>query len=135
MEGFPFACPIEVRYRDIDAMDHVNNAVFVTYLEVARTKLWRARLGFSGDAREVPFLVARVAVDYRSPIGLAEPVEVGVGVRSIGNSSFTFAYRVEAAGRLAAEAESVQVLFDAEGNRAIPIVGEMRARLEALHLK
>ncbi len=135
MEGFPFSCPIEVRYRDIDAMDHVNNAVYVTFMEVARTKLWRAHLGFSGDAREVPFVVARVAVDYRSPIGLADEVEIGVGVKALGNTSFTFAYRVEAGGRLAAEAESVQVLFDDELGRPVPIDGDLRERLAALLLK
>jgi len=134
MEGFPFSCPLEVRYRDIDAMNHVNNAVYVTYLEAARLRLWQERFSFSGSARDVPIIVARVAVDFRSPIGLAERVEVGVGVKEVGRTSFSFGYRIEAAGRLAAEAESVQVCFDYSAGRPVPIDDELRRRLDELRL-
>jgi acyl-CoA thioester hydrolase len=134
MEGYPFTSVVEVRYRDIDAMNHVNNAVYVTFLEVVRTRLWRERLAFSGTAREFPFIVARVAVDYRSPIDINDRVEIGVGVSRIGRTSFTLAYRIEAAGRLAAEAESVQVLYDHAQGRSRALDGEMRTRLEAMRL-
>jgi len=134
MEGFGFSCPVEVRYGDVDAMNHVNNAVVVTYLEHARLRLWKERFGFAGSARDIPIIVARVAVDYRSPIGLEHPVEVGVGVSAIGRSSFTFRYRIEAAGRLAAEAESVQVCFDYAAGQPVPVDAELRRSLEALRL-
>jgi acyl-CoA thioester hydrolase len=135
MEGFPFSTRIEVRYRDIDAMNHVNNAVYVTFLEIARTRLSQQRMGFAGSAREIPFIVARVAVDFRSPIGFGEVVEVGLAVTAIGRSSYTLTYRIEADGRLAAEAESVQVHFDYAANCPMPIEGDRRARLEALMKK
>ena len=135
MEGFPFSTRIEVRYRDIDAMNHVNNAVYVTFLEIARTRLSQQRMAFAGSAREIPFIVARVAVDFRSPIGFGEVVEVGLAVTAIGRSSYTLAYRIEADGRLAAEAESVQVHFDYAANCPMPIEGDRRARLEALMKK
>jgi len=134
MEGFPFVCPIAVRFADIDAMNHVNNAVLVTFLETARVALWRERFGFAGAASSIPVIVARVAVDYRAPIELLDEVRIGLGVRSIGRSSFTIAYRVEASGRLAAEAETVQVMFDYSASKPVPIDGAMRARLEALRL-
>ncbi|HVN30372.1 MAG TPA: thioesterase family protein [Thermoanaerobaculaceae bacterium] len=134
MKGFPFACPIELRYSDVDAMNHVNNAVYVAFLEVARLRLWREHFDFSGSARDIPLIVARVAVDYRSPIGLEDLVEVGVGVKAIGRTSFTLAYRVEASGRLAADAESVQLHYDYGDRRPVPITGAMRAKLEALLL-
>ena len=134
MRGFPFSCPVEVRYSDVDAMNHVNNAVYVTYLELARLRLWRERFGFTGSAREIPIILARVAVDYRAPIGLEHPVEVGLGVSEIGRTSFTFRYRVEAAGRLAAEARTVQVSFDYAALRPVPIDDGLRRALEALRL-
>ncbi len=134
MEGFPFSCPVEVRFSDVDAMNHVNNAVYVTYLELARVRLWRARFSFDGTARDIPVIVARVAVDFRSPVGLEDRVEIGVGVTSVGRTSFTFFYRVEASGRLAAEAESVQVCFDYAAGRPVPIDGDLRQRLEAIRL-
>ena len=134
MNGFGFSCPVEVRYSDVDAMNHVNNAVYVTYLEFARMRLWRERFGFVGSARDIPLIVARVAVDYRSPIGLEHPVEIGVGVSEIGRTSFTFRYRVEAAGRLAAEAETVQVCFDYTSGVPVPIDDTLRRSLEALRV-
>ena len=134
MKDFPFSCPVELRYGDVDAMNHVNNSVFVTLLETARVRLWQQRFGFSGSARDIPMIVARVAVDYRSPVGLEEPVEIGVGVREIGRTSFTLAYRIEASGRLAAEAETVQVLYDYGQGQPVPIAGEVRRTLEELRL-
>ena len=134
MGGFPFSCPVEVRYSDVDAMNHVNNAVFVTFLELARVRLWQDRFAFSGSARDIPIIVARIVVDYRSPVGLGEPVEIGVGVTAVGRTSFALGYRVEAAGRLAAEAESVQVHFDYAARRPVPIEGRFRDGLEALRI-
>ena len=134
MNGFPFSCGVEVRYRDVDAMNHVNNAVIVSYLEVARTRLWRENLGFRGSAADFPFIVARIVVNYRSPIGLDDDVEVGIGVSGLGRTSFTFAYRVEASGRLASEAESVQVTYDYGHRTTLPIPEDLRRRLAALTL-
>jgi acyl-CoA thioester hydrolase len=134
MIGFPFVCPVEVRFRDVDAMGHVNNAVYGTYLEIARTRLWRERMGSGRSARDFAFILARMVVDFRSPIALEDVVTVGVGVRGIGTSSFTLAYRIEASGRLAAEGETVQVAFDYETRRPMPIDADLRARLSALQL-
>ncbi len=134
MDGFPFSCPVEVRYGDVDAMDHVNNAVYVSFLEQARMRLWQERIASLSSARDIPIIVARVAVDYRSPVGLSESLEIGVGVRAIGRTSFTLAYRVEADGRLAAEGETVQVLYDYGQGRPAPIAGALREKLEALML-
>lgn len=132
MDGFPFTCPIQVRYSDVDAMNHVNNATTVSYLEVARVALWREQLGFTGSARDLPIILARVAVDFRSPIALEDTVSVGVAVKHLGRKSFTFAYRVEASGRLAAEAETVQVSYDYAAGRPAPIPDDLRSRLTAL---
>ena len=134
MEMMPFRCPVEVRFQDLDAMGHVNNAVFVTYLEQARVRLWERYLGHPAGLSEIPFIVARVVIDYRSPVVLGETVDIGVGVSAIGRTSYTFAYRVEAAGRLAAEAETVQVLFDYAAQRPVPIDERLRAWLESVAL-
>jgi acyl-CoA thioester hydrolase len=132
MDGFAFSCAIQVRYSDVDAMNHVNNATTVSYLEVARVELWRERLDFTGSARDLPFIVARVAVDFRSPIALEDEVSVGVAVTRVGRTSFTFTYRIEASGRLAAEAETVLVHYDYALGKPAPIDASLRARLEAL---
>ena len=64
MKDFPFSCPVELRYSDVDAMNHVNNAVYVTFLETARIRLWQKHFVYSGSARDIPIIVARVAVDF-----------------------------------------------------------------------
>ena len=63
------------RFRDTDAMGHINNAVYVTYLEVARQEYWRA---FKQDDnyRDVPFIFARVEVDFRSEALMHETLEL-----------------------------------------------------------
>ena len=58
------------RFRDTDAMGHINNAVYVTYLEVARQEYWRAFTG-AEDYRREPFILAHVTIDFRSE-GLTE---------------------------------------------------------------
>lgn len=133
MNGFPYSAAVQVRWRDLDPFDHVNNAVMVSYLEMARVALWRERLGGRG-VDDIPFLVARVEVDYRRPVWLDEPVEVGLGVARLGRSSFDLRYRVEAAGALAAEAVTVQVVVDRASNRPVPIAPDLRGRLGALVL-
>ena len=132
MKGFPFVCPVEVRFADVDAMHHVNNAVTVSYLEVARVKLWRERFGLRGGAADFPFVVARIEIDYRRPIELGDTVEVGIAVTHVGRTSFTFAYRVEASGGLAAEAVSVQVAYDYARRAPMPVPGELRRLLASV---
>lgn len=131
-DDLPFRCPIQIRYADVDAMNHVNNAVYVSYLEVARVRLWKERFGFAGAADDIPFIVARVTVDYRRPISLLDTVEVAVGVTAIGTTSFTFGYAITADGSLAAEAETVQVHYDYESSRPTPIPETLRRQLSAL---
>jgi acyl-CoA thioester hydrolase len=128
VDGFPYSCALEVRYRDIDAANHVNNAVLVTYLEIARVRLWQERFGFSGEPSEIPYVVAHLAIDYRSPIRLDDRVEIGLAVTRIGSASFT----LEAAGRLAAEAESIQVQIDLATGRPQPLPADVREFLGTL---
>jgi acyl-CoA thioester hydrolase len=81
---------------------------------------------------EFPFVVARVAVDYKRPIKLADAVEAELWVSQLGRSSFSFRYRLWASAELAAEAETVQVHYDYATGKPRPIEGPLRERLEAL---
>lgn len=104
MDGYVFACPIQVRWRDVDALGHVNNATIVTYLETARTELWREKFGGGSD---IPFVVARVEVSYRRQIRLDDAVVVGLRVADLRGARYSFEYRIEANGELAAEATTL----------------------------
>ena len=126
MNGYAFQCPIQVRWRDVDALGHVNNAAIVTYLETARTELWRERFG-GGSA--IPFVVARVEVTYRRQIRLDDEVWVGLRVDGLRGAQYAFEYRVEANGDLAAEASTLMAHVRPGEARPSRIPADLRERL------
>jgi len=134
--GFHLTHEIAPRFRDTDAMGHINNAVYVTYLEVARQEYWRA---FSGaeDYRQVPFILAGVHIDFRSEALVNQRLEIGIRCDWIGNKSFAFGYEIreKETGRRVVEATSVQVCYDYGAKRSIPVPGELRRQLEAFEGK
>lgn len=132
LSGYGFSLEVEVRFRDLDALGHVNNAVFLTYLESARIAYW---LELTGRATLTGFdmILARVEIDYRSPAAYRERLEVGARVASIKRSSFTMEFRiVEHEGqRLVAEARNVLVHYDYAAGRSLPIPDDMRQKILA----
>jgi len=126
-----FEHEVDVRFRDCDPMGHVNNAVFLTYLEMARFAWWRHTFGPDG-LRDHGFIVARVEIDYRKPAYAGDRLIVRMRVDAIGRSSFTVAYEITHARtrELIAEARSVQVAYDYATAKSVPISATLRARLE-----
>lgn len=129
--GFRVMHVIQPRFRDTDAMGHINNAVYVTYLEVARQEYWRA-MSTEPDYRRVPFILAHVTIDFRADARVDEVLVAGIRCAWIGTKSFAFGYviREQASNRLVVEATSVQVCYDYEVRRSFPIPPELRAQLE-----
>ena len=113
-----FSKAIDVRFSDLDAMGHVNHAVFVSYLEHARYKWWEEMLA-GRKFLEEGFLIARVEMDYRKPIQLGDHVQVELRVTQIGTSSFSIAYKVvrKTDHVVLAEAQTVQVMMDFQTQR------------------
>ena len=128
----PFSHPIEVRFRDLDAMGHVNNAVVVSFMEQARFQWWRAFLG-GRKFQEEGFLIARTEVDYRRPILLGDDVRVELRCTRVGSSSFELAYRLTKGlgGELFAEGKTIQVMLDFAANRPKNLEPGTRDWLEA----
>jgi acyl-CoA thioester hydrolase len=110
-----FHTPIAVRFKDIDAMGHVNNAVFTTYFEEARAAFCREVLGIR-TVEDFDFIVARIEINYRRPLRYGEPLSASVRVAGVGATSFALEYRLTIpAGdgtEVVAEGLSVQVFFD-----------------------
>ena len=122
MEDFPHIHVERVRFSDCDPMGHANNAVFSTYLE-------QARIAVLGDL--VPFILARVEIDFRAPARFGDEIEVGVRAGRFGTKSFDLEYELHASGRLLAEARSVCVAYDYERGEAMAIPEGWRERLAA----
>jgi acyl-CoA thioester hydrolase len=121
---------IEIRWRDIDAYAHVNNAVYATYLEECRDE-WLARaLGPRGDIWD--FVLARLAIDFRRELRQSDDAAVAIcQLERIGTSSLTTREEIRtAAGELSARAEAVLVARDRETGRSRPLSGAERSAVE-----
>ena len=122
---------LQPRFRDTDAMGHINNAVYVTYLEVARQAYWVALSGIENYQR-VPFILAHVTIDFRSEALVDETLVLGIRCGSIGSKSFTFEYEIreKLTERLVVEATSVQVCYDYDTKQSFTVPDALRRQLE-----
>jgi acyl-CoA thioester hydrolase len=129
---FRFRFPIDVRFRDLDALGHVNNAVYLTYLESARIAWWM-HVTSRRDLAALDMILARVELDYRSPVGYGESLEVGVRCASVRRSSLAVESVISARGdgRVVAESRKVLVHYDYAAQRSRPLPEELRQKLLA----
>ena len=137
-----FTYTLDVRFRDCDPMGHVNNAVYLTYLEQARLAQWRAlrlgRLPSNAPGESVPddvpgVILARAEIDYKRPAHYGDVLEVRIGLAAMGRTSFTYEYEiVDAQGQLVVTARSVQVMYDYAAGRPVPIPAAMRGWFDTL---
>ncbi len=133
MSEYPVEVPIEVRFRDTDAMGHVNNAVYLTYFEVGRMAYWdRMSVGESYDA--VPFVLARAEVDFKAPAHVGDILILGIRVSRISNRSFDFEYHLvrDADELLIATGSTVQVTYDYDDGKTIQVPDNLKQRIAAL---
>jgi acyl-CoA thioester hydrolase len=123
---------IEIRWRDVDAYGHVNNAVYLTYLEEARDAWVEKVLGAASETTW-DFVLARVAIDYEAELTLDDgAVVVACRLESIGRSSVRTIEEIRTeAGTVSAKASAVVVARDPGTGRARPLTDAEREALEA----
>jgi acyl-CoA thioester hydrolase len=127
-----YTVDIDVRFRDIDALGHVNNAVYATYVEQARTRYFRDVLDV--DISQSSNVLASLSIDFRRPIELPDgDVTVTVELAELGRSSATMTHEVRAGDAVAAEAEATIVALDPETGKPAPIPEEHRSKMESYH--
>lgn len=131
MDGFKVVAEVPVRFSDTDGLGHVNNAVYLSYLESARVDYLREILG-AKKIEELGVIIARVEIDYKSPAFHHETMRVGCRVEEIGGSSIKMDYRIEdkETGRLVALAKSVLVAYDYALGRPARVSDEWRQKME-----
>ncbi|MBM3804666.1 MAG: acyl-CoA thioesterase [Acidimicrobiia bacterium] len=127
MTPYKFSTHFEVRFRDLDALGHVNNAVYLTYFEIARLQYWKKLFGSEALAR-YSFVVVRAECNYRSPALAGEMLQVFARVSELKRSSFIFQYEIVEghSGRIVADGLTVQACFDPVVQRAKPIPHDLR---------
>jgi acyl-CoA thioester hydrolase len=128
-QSFPYSVTIEVAFRDLDAMGHVNNAVYFSYMETARIKFLVDLLAVQG-LHEMPVIMAEATCAFKAPAFFGEQLTVGVGVSRFGSKSFDMTYRIDAGdGRLIALGKTVQVMYDYAAARTLAVPEDFKAKV------
>ena len=132
---------VETRFGDTDAMGHVNNSRFLTFLELARIAYWEAVSGapfaLTTHGAEELMILAEVRITFRSPSYFGEVLTVESRVGRIGRTSVTLEHRITAgtsprgAARLVATSDGVQVRYDYANGRPTVITDDIVALFEA----
>lgn len=130
VDGFPFVHRETVRFRDLDGFGHVNNAVYLTYLEEARNALL-AHLGLARGVEEITMILARVEIDFRAQAGVGDELEIGVRPSRYGGKSFDLEYELRSGDRVVAEARTVLVGYDYAAGATKELPDEWRRSLAA----
>lgn len=127
-----FRMPVDVRWRDLDAFNHVNNANFLTYLEEARIR-WFATWQGEWVTEDSAPLLAAVQLNYRSPIPYPADVVVELFADRVGNSSVTIGHRIVSGdgATLYGDGNVVVVWIDRRSGRPVPLPGPVRAAMSA----
>jgi acyl-CoA thioester hydrolase len=125
---FPHWATDTIRYGDLDRQNHVNNAVFSTFLETGRVLVLRdPAYGLVVPGTE--YVLVRVIIDFRSEMRWPGTAEIGTAISRVGTSSLTFAQAVFVDGQCTAKAESTVVLVDAQTRRPRPFPAELAERM------
>lgn len=122
---------LEVRWRDLDAFDHVNNASYLGYIEEARVR-WFKSLSEDWAGESAAPIMAAVAVNYRRPINWPETVRIELIAERVGNKSLTVGHRITSAtdpGVLYCDGHTVLVWVD-RGGQSVPLPDKVRAACE-----
>lgn len=116
---------IHVRFADLDAYGHVNNAVFFTYLETARTNVFREVFN-SLMQRGVLLIVVKAECDYLKPITLTDSVYVSFNISGKGKTSFNIEYEInDGASTTYATAKTTMVCLDNNSDKPIKVPEEL----------
>lgn len=117
--------PIQLRFRDTDRFGHVNNAVYATYAELARVDFL-----FGLEPAPEGLILASLKIDFRRQLHLGQEVEMRTRVARIGTTSVGLRQDLYADGQLAAEIQSVVVVYDYARETPVPVPEGVRAVLE-----
>lgn len=134
MEKFKHKIPIQIRFKDVDMMGHVNNANHFTYLELARVKYFDTVSGEKTNWTKTGIILAKTIIDYKLPILLTDQLFVYTKCSRIGNKSFDLIYKIikEETGKeiLLADASTVLVCYDYGKGQSILMPDEWKKKIQ-----
>lgn len=130
-----YVVPWQVIFRDLDPFGHLNNAVFLTYFEWARTSMWLELTG-GRRATDISFIVVHAECDFHHQIAM-EPIEIRVRIGDMRRTSFDTLYEIHKQNgrQLAATGKVVVVLFDWQSQSKVPITNELRRKVRMFQME
>ena len=139
LKDFRHTLEIPVRFMDIDALQHVNNARYLNFLEESRITYSQELLNVFNSIQELNVLVARVEIDFLRPVLFGEKLQVYTRIAKLGTKSFTFESVITKTNKKgefpAAKAVQTLVAFDPKTHKTAAIADELRARIIELEPK
>ena len=123
-----YTAAVGVRWRDLDAFNHVNNSTYLTYLEEARVQ-WLQRLPRSWSDEHAMPVMAASTLNYRLPIEWPGEVHIELYCARLGNSSMTVAHRIVDAtdsSRLYCDGHVVMVWMDPATGKSVALPQALR---------
>jgi acyl-CoA thioester hydrolase len=136
MNLFKHKVSIQLRFKDIDKMGHVNNANYLTYIELARVKYFEDVVGTDKKwSQQVGIILARIEIDYKAPVFLHDNIFVYTRCSRIGTKSLTLDWLIvrEKSGKEETVAQGIAVLvcYDYASEKTIPLPEQQRQAIEA----
>jgi acyl-CoA thioester hydrolase len=131
----PFAIKWPVQWGDQDAFGHVNNVVYFRWMESARIEYFNAAdFGASANNQGIGPILASIKCDFRRQLLYPDTLLISASVVSIGRTSLKMVHRVYSTAQqaIAAEGDSVIVMFDYQSQKPVPVSAEIRAKVAAL---
>jgi acyl-CoA thioester hydrolase len=133
IDSYKYKTTIETRFADFDMMGHVNNAVYFSYMEVARVKYWKQAINWNWGKTGV--VVGKASIKYILPIFLEDKVQMYVRTSRIGSSSFDLEYLIvklqNGKELICSEGMTTCIAFDYSLKKATPIPEQERSKMMA----
>ncbi|MHB9288564.1 acyl-CoA thioesterase [Halobacteriales archaeon Cl-PHB] len=129
MSEFDYVISLEVQFRDLDPMGHVNNVDMAAYIEQGRLRYIEEVVG--EPVMETGAVIANLSIEYERPIDWGDEVTVAVKATDIGTTSLKLAYEVRVGDDLAASAETRMVTYDREAGQPRPLPDHWREAITA----
>lgn len=129
MEDFQAEVDIQVRFADTDALGHVNNAIYLSWMELGRMAFTDATLP-DIDWKKTGFILAHVSIDYLEPVFLNDKVKVYMRAGKMGTKSVVLECLITKTDkngeRPTAKGTNIIVAFDYKANKSVPIPEEWK---------
>lgn len=132
VKEFRHRMPLQIRFNDIDVLGHLNNSVYFTFMDLAKSRYFEAVLGEKPDFGKAGVVIVNVNCDFCAPTFYDDNIEVETAVVAIGDKSLTLEQRVYSAddGVVKCRCRTIMAGFDIRTMTSMPITNEWRGAIE-----